>query len=185
MRSLQHVCHLRDSIGSRTSSDIKIFLSTRAYGNREYSASTNLKARLWISSYRLLAYKEFCTLLWWSTRAPFPFDPPSTLFEFLQGKRCPPLLFLFPINSGHVLDIPKKPMVMSMSWHMVIPTTKFHCTTTSPSLQHIRYIKHLSKPQKTLIKMCPPMPQFLIHSDHGIAETPLLYHSYLKLLGEK
>jgi hypothetical protein len=28
------------------------------------------------------------------------------------------------------------------------------------------------------------MPQFSIHNDHGIAETPLLYHSYLKLLGQ-
>jgi hypothetical protein len=46
---------------------------------REYSASTNLKAWLWIWFYRLLAYKELYTLIWWSTRAPFPLDPPSTL----------------------------------------------------------------------------------------------------------
>jgi hypothetical protein len=115
MRSLQHVCHLRDSIGSWTSSDIKILLSTRTYGNREYSAGTNLKVRLWIRSYRLLAYKEFRALLRRSTGAPFSFDPPSTLFEFLQQKYYPLLPFLFLVNSGHVPDIQKKTIVMSMS----------------------------------------------------------------------
>jgi hypothetical protein len=115
MRSLQHICHLRDTIGSWTSSDIKMFLSTCAYGNREYSAGTNLKARLWIWFYRLLAYKELCTLLRWSTWAPFPFDPPSTLFKFLWGKCCPPLPFQFPINSGHVPDIRKQKKLISMS----------------------------------------------------------------------
>ena len=28
------------------------------------------------------------------------------------------------------------------------------------------------------------MPPFSIHTDNGIVETPLMYHSYLKLLGQ-
>jgi hypothetical protein len=112
-----------------------MLLSTCAYGNREYSAGTNLKAWLWIRFYRLLAYKELCTILRWSTQAPFSLDPPSTLFEFLRGKGYPSLPFLFPVNSGHLPDIPKtKTIIMSMSLDLAIAKIKFLATTTSPSL---------------------------------------------------
>jgi hypothetical protein len=101
---------------------------------------------LWIRFYRLLAYKELCRILRWSTRAPFPLDPPSTLFEFLRGKCCSPLPFKFPVNSGHLPDIPQKnKIIMNKSCPLAIPERKFHCTTTSPSLQNVRYRKHFSR----------------------------------------
>jgi hypothetical protein len=96
IRSLQHVCHLRDSIGSWMSSDIKMLLSTCAKGNREYSAGTNLKAWLWIRFYRLLAYKELCRILRWSTGAPFPLDPPPLSLNSSEEKATLPFRLSFP-----------------------------------------------------------------------------------------
>jgi hypothetical protein len=39
-------------------------------------------------------------------------------------------------------DIQKKPMVLSMSWHMASEKINFDCTTTFSSVQHVTYMNN-------------------------------------------
>jgi hypothetical protein len=132
----QCVSHFYYSINVKSNNDIEMWLSTRANGDREHCFCTELQACVWIRWYKLLSYKQLWTLLWWSTWAPLPLDPPPMEFKFLGWKYRLLLLFWVPLPNCHVLKILNDTFLVSMYSWMKNLYSNLHYTTV-PNVFHL------------------------------------------------